>query len=58
MEERSVHLLDYLSVLKRRRLWLAVPIVLGVIAGAVLVNVLPREYRASTTLVATSPTMR
>ena len=57
MEERSVHLLDYLTVLKRRRLWLAVPIVLGVIAGAVLVSVLPREYRASTTLVATSPTM-
>ena len=57
MEERSVHLLDYLGVLKRRRWWLIVPMVLGVVAGVVLINVLPREYRASTTLVATSPTM-
>ena len=29
MEERSVHLLDYVTVLKRRRWWLIVPIVLG-----------------------------
>ncbi len=57
MEERSVHLLDYLVVLKRRRWWLIVPIVLGPLAGLALLQVLPREYRAATTLVATSPTM-
>ena len=33
MEERSVHLLDYLAVLKRRRWWLIVPMVLGVDRG-------------------------
>jgi len=57
MEERSVHLLDYLAVLKRRRWWLIVPIVLGPLVGLALLKVLPREYRAATTLVATSPTM-
>ena len=57
MEERSVHLLDYVAVLKRRRWWLIVPIVLGPLAGLALIQVLPRQYTAATTLVATGPTM-
>jgi len=57
MEERSVHVLDYVAVLKRRRWWLIVPIVLGPLAGLALIQVLPREYTAATTLVATGPTM-
>jgi succinoglycan biosynthesis transport protein ExoP len=57
MEERSLHLLDYLSVVKRRRKWLAIPPVVGVLVGGVLALTLPREYESSTTLVVTSPSM-
>jgi polysaccharide chain length determinant protein (PEP-CTERM system associated) len=57
MEERSMHLFDYLAVVKRRRAWLAIPVVIGVLAGAILALVLPREYRSSTTLAVTSPSM-
>jgi polysaccharide chain length determinant protein (PEP-CTERM system associated) len=56
-EERSVHLFDYFALLKRRRWWLIVPIVLGILAGGLLVLVLPREYQSSTTLAVTSPSM-
>jgi polysaccharide chain length determinant protein (PEP-CTERM system associated) len=57
MDERSLHLLDYLSVVRRRRWWLLVPIVLGVLAGGILALTLPREYESSTTLAVTSPTL-
>ena len=57
MEERSTHLVDYLSVLKRRRWWLISPIALGILVGAALVLTLPREYRSYTTLAVTSPNM-
>ena len=57
MEERSLHLLDYVAVVKRRIYWLVVPIVIGLLAGAVMVMVLPRQYQASTTLAVTSPSL-
>jgi succinoglycan biosynthesis transport protein ExoP len=57
MEERSLHLLDYLSVVKRRRWWLLTPIVVALVIGAVLAVALPREYQSSTTLAVTSPSM-
>ena len=57
MEERSMHLFDYLSVLKRRRWWLITPIALGLLVGVALVLTLPREYRSYTTLAVTSPNM-
>lgn len=57
MEERSLHLLDYVAVVKRRIYWLAIPIVIGLLAGAVMVMVLPRQYQASTTLAVTSPSL-
>lgn len=57
MEERSLHLLDYLTVVKRRRVWLLAPIAIGILVGAALVLLLPREYKSSTTLVVTSPSM-
>src|SRR5690349_22818250 len=57
MEERSLHLLDYMSVVKRRRLWLIIPVVLGVIVGGVLALLLPRTYRSYTTLAVTSPSL-
>lgn len=57
MEERSLHLLDYVSVVKRRRRWLIVPALLGVLVGGLLALSLPREYQSSTTLVVTTPSM-
>ena len=57
MEERSLHLLDYLSVVKRRRWWLITPVVVSVVLGAILAAVLPRTYQSATTLAVTSPSM-
>ena len=57
MEERSLHVLDYLSVVKRRRWWLIVPVILSLMGGATLAVILPREYDAYTTLAVTSPSM-
>ena len=57
MEEPRVHLFDYFAVLKRRRWWLTVPIVAGILVGGVLALVLPREYQSSTTLAVTSPSL-
>ena len=36
MEDTHVHALDYLSVVRRRKWWLVVPIVLSVFVGIVL----------------------
>jgi polysaccharide biosynthesis transport protein len=57
MEERSLHLLDYMSVVKRRRRWLIAPIVVGVIVGGLLALLLPRTYKSYTTLAVTSPSL-
>ena len=57
MEERSMHLFDYLAVVKRRRWWLAVPVAIAVLVGIALALTLPREYRSFTTLAVTTPNM-
>jgi polysaccharide biosynthesis transport protein len=57
MEERSLHLLDYVAVVRRRIYWLAIPVVIGLLVGALLVLILPRQYQASTTLAVTSPSL-
>ena len=57
MEERSLHLLDYVSVVKRRKRWLITPVVACLLVGGILAIVLPREYQASTTLAVTTPTI-
>jgi polysaccharide chain length determinant protein (PEP-CTERM system associated) len=57
MEERSMHVLDYLDVVKRRRWYLILPVVAGVLIGGLLALLLPREYQSSTTLAVTSPSM-
>jgi polysaccharide biosynthesis transport protein len=57
MEERSMHLFDYLAVVRRRSRWLAIPAALGILAGIALVLTLPHEYKSSTTLAVTSPSM-
>jgi succinoglycan biosynthesis transport protein ExoP len=57
MEERSLHLFDYLAVIKRRIRWLTIPIALGIVVGGLLALLLPREYQSSTTIAVTSPSM-
>ncbi|MBS1817939.1 MAG: hypothetical protein JSU08_08425 [Acidobacteria bacterium] len=52
---RSVHALDYLHLVRRRKWWLIVPIVLSVVAGLVLLRVLPKEYRSNATLAVAAP---
>jgi polysaccharide chain length determinant protein (PEP-CTERM system associated) len=55
MEEARVHALDYLSVFHRRKWWLVGPIIASVLVGAILVQVLPKEYRSSATLGVEAP---
>jgi succinoglycan biosynthesis transport protein ExoP len=55
MEEARVHALDYLSVVRRRKRWLIVPIVSSVLVGLLLVRFLPKEYRSSATLSVAAP---
>jgi len=50
MEDAHVHPLDYLSVLRRRKWWLIVPIVASVGIGAALVRWLPKEFKGTVTL--------
>jgi polysaccharide chain length determinant protein (PEP-CTERM system associated) len=57
MEERSVHLFDYLAVVRRRRGWLVVPVLLAIAVGAGLALTLPRTYRSYTTLAVTTPSL-
>jgi len=49
--------LDYLSVIRRRKFWLAGPIVLSIVTGWLLVKFLPKEYRSTTTLGVTAATV-
>ncbi|HUR33026.1 MAG TPA: hypothetical protein VM032_04475 [Vicinamibacterales bacterium] len=52
---RAVHALDYLNVFRRRKWWLIAPIVTSIVVGLVLVQVLPKEYRATATLAVAAP---
>ena len=57
MEHEELHPLDYLSVVRRRKWWLIVPAALSVVIGLALVRYLPKEYKSSTTIGVTSPTV-
>ncbi len=57
MEERRFHPLDYLSVLKRRKFWFIVPLVVCVLVGAALMMFLPREYRSQAEIGIADPTL-
>lgn len=57
MEEQSFHPLDYVSVLRRRLLWVVLPVVICTIGGIVLALVLPAWYRSQATLAVTSGTV-
>ena len=50
MEETHVHALDYLSVFRRRKWWLIVPVVASIAVGALLVRYLPKQFRSSATV--------
>jgi polysaccharide chain length determinant protein (PEP-CTERM system associated) len=51
----SFHPLDYLSLVRRWRWWLATPLVVCVLAGVALAVLLPRVYRAQATIAVTAP---
>jgi succinoglycan biosynthesis transport protein ExoP len=57
MEERTFHLLDYLSVVRRRKWWLITPVVVGVIAGALLATLWPTEYISEAKIGIAAPTL-
>ncbi len=56
-EERSIHPLDYLSVLSRRKWWLIAPLVLCIVSGVLLALLLPREYLSQATIGVAAPTL-
>ena len=47
MTERTVHPVEYLDILSRRRQWLIVPFALCVVGGVALAFLLPASYRSS-----------
>jgi protein tyrosine kinase modulator len=47
MTERTVHPVEYLAILSRRRRWFAIPFALCVIGGLALALLLPATYRSS-----------
>jgi polysaccharide chain length determinant protein (PEP-CTERM system associated) len=55
MEERTLHLLDYVSILNRRRRWLLVPLAVCIVGGALLAMLLPTWYLSQTTIGLTTP---
>jgi len=55
MEDTHVHALDYLSVVRRRRWWLIMPIIASIAIGAALVRFLPKQYKGTATLGVVAP---
>jgi polysaccharide biosynthesis transport protein len=55
MEERTLHPLDYLSVLRRRKWWFIVPLAVCIAGGALLTMTLSRQYLSSATIGITAP---
>jgi polysaccharide biosynthesis transport protein len=55
MNEQSGHPLEYLSVLKRRKLWFFVPLVLSSAIGLALALLLPPTFRSQATIAVQAP---
>jgi polysaccharide chain length determinant protein (PEP-CTERM system associated) len=55
--ENTTHSLDYVAMLRRRRWWLIVPIVLALAIGLALVRFLPKQYQAEATLGVAAPSV-
>jgi polysaccharide chain length determinant protein (PEP-CTERM system associated) len=58
MEERTLHLLDYASVLNRRRIWLVIPLVACVLVGVALAFLLPAWYMSQSTIGLVAPSVQ
>ena len=57
MEERSFHPLDYVGVVRRRKWWFIVPLVVCTLGGALLVLILPKEYKSEAEIGIAAPTL-
>jgi polysaccharide chain length determinant protein (PEP-CTERM system associated) len=57
MEERPFHPLDYVSVVRRRKWWLIVPLVASIVVGALLATFLPKEYYTEAEIGVAAPTL-
>jgi polysaccharide chain length determinant protein (PEP-CTERM system associated) len=57
MEERAFHPLDYVSVLRRRKWWFVVPLVVSILVGSLLAVFLPREYYTEAEIGVAAPTL-
>lgn len=57
MEERAFHPLDYLSVVRRRKWWLIVPVALSLVAGILLAVFWPKEYVSEAKIGVVAPTL-
>jgi polysaccharide chain length determinant protein (PEP-CTERM system associated) len=55
MNERKLHPLEYLTVVKRRRRWMIVPLVACTVGGALLAFLLPTTYRTSAMIGVAAP---
>jgi succinoglycan biosynthesis transport protein ExoP len=55
MDNNTSHSLDYVAAIRRRRWWLIVPIIAGIVVGAALVKFLPKQYQAQATLGVSAP---
>ena len=55
MEEPRFDPLDYVSVVRRRKWWFVVPVVLSIGIGTALVWMLPRTYQATATIAVSAP---
>lgn len=57
MEERPFHPLDYVSVVRRRKWWFIVPLVVCLTGGALLAVILPKEYKSVAEIGVAAPTL-
>ena len=55
MTERSLHPVEYLLILKRRKAWFVVPLLLCTIVGIALALLLPATYRSRATIAVQAP---
>jgi polysaccharide chain length determinant protein (PEP-CTERM system associated) len=55
MDDRTVHPLEYLASLRRRRHWFLVPFAVCVAAGAAIAWLWPETYRSSATIAVEAP---
>lgn len=55
MSERTLHPIEYLLILKRRKRWFVIPFVLCTVTGLLLATLLPATYRSRATIGVQAP---